>query len=165
MCDAKNYCSFKSNEQLGHSLVVLNFDIKNIHIHVQMIKKNIFVSLHMQAFQIQWKANIWVNVHCFCCLRWEGRHKRTVVIKAVGISLAVTLLSVSILIIVVLRRKGSKQKVEDPRAVARSMSAYQTFLVQNQYQDTDNMVGQINSTESKTWKNFNRDERGMGKKN
>ncbi|KAK4597972.1 hypothetical protein RGQ29_015473 [Quercus rubra] len=70
----------------------------------------------------------------------EGRHKRTVVIKAVGISLAVTLLSVSILIIVVLRRKGSKQKVEDPRAVARSMSAYRTFLVQNQYQDTDNMV-------------------------
>ncbi|KAK7855959.1 lysm domain receptor-like kinase 3 [Quercus suber] len=46
---------------------------------------------------------------------------------------------VSILIIVVLGRKRSKQKVEDPRAVARSMSAYRTFLVQNQYQDTDNM--------------------------
>ena len=80
----------------------------------------------------------------------EGRHKWTVVIIAVGISLAVKLLSVSILIIVVLGRKRSKQKVEDPRAVARSMSAYRTFLEQNQYQDTDNMVGQINSTESKT---------------
>ncbi|KAL4638990.1 hypothetical protein ACB092_03G185600 [Castanea dentata] len=68
----------------------------------------------------------------------EGTHKRTVIILAVGISLAVTLLSVSILITVVLRRKRSKQKVED-RAVAKSMSAYRTFLVQNQYQDTDNM--------------------------
>ena len=47
-----------------------------------------------------------------------------------------------------IQTEGGRSKT--PRAVARSMSAYRTFLVQNQYQDTDNMVGQINSTESKT---------------
>ena len=48
------------------------------------------------------------------------------------------------------QEKKIQTEGEDPRAVARSMSAYRTFLVQNQYQDTDNMEGQINSTESKT---------------
>ncbi|KAF5450252.1 hypothetical protein F2P56_030619 [Juglans regia] len=52
---------------------------------------------------------------------------------------AVTLISMSALIAVLVRRKRSQQNVEDPKAVAKISSANTIFHLQSQYQDKDNM--------------------------